>query len=392
MIATAVVLVALGGQPPVTPAIQPPVGGHSPLSSSCPVSDDAEFATTKTRAVQVGGGAMYVAARERRYLDALRGPGGEAVQYKRTGTTDIGAGRERTILDVYEVTYAGLEKPVILYLDAYHFDDALAAPKGFVCGAAIGLTPPPPDAFRAQDSLRRLAIVQGAARDFAPISLDADGSATHGVLFDHFRLMARAARAAKAAGTALDPERPTPDLARARMIVVAYPLRCGDKGPIAPVSIDIVASQGRVPPRDGELATGEALARLLPGLETPAGSMAAAYPLDRPRPIDSIHITYPDGSCGPSNLVVLPMQYTNAKPVKTPAPSLPAGEPPTERPVRLQALIDADGTAQEITYVGGPAGLTGAAIEAVRGWTAEPARLNGGPIVVPVLLQVKFGG
>ena len=43
-----------------------------PPASSCAVSDEAEFATTKTHAVQVGGGALYVAARERRYLDALR--------------------------------------------------------------------------------------------------------------------------------------------------------------------------------------------------------------------------------------------------------------------------------------------------------------------------------
>ena len=61
---------------------------------------------------------------------------------------------------------------------------------------------------------------------------------------------------------------------RLGMVVVAYPLRCGDKEPVSPASIDIVPAQGAPPPRDGELATGEALARLLPGADLPAGSMA----------------------------------------------------------------------------------------------------------------------
>jgi hypothetical protein len=85
------------------------------------------------------------------------------------------------------------------------------------------------------------------------------------------------------------------------------------------------------------------------------------------------------------------MRFTDAKPIETPMPSLPAGQPATDRPVRLQALLDADGRAQQIVYVGGPAALTAAAIAAVRGWTAEPARLNGTPIIAPVTFQVKFG-
>ena len=34
---------------------------------------------------------------------------------------------------------------------------------------------------------------------------DADGGSAHGVLLDHFRLIARASRAATAAGTPIDP-------------------------------------------------------------------------------------------------------------------------------------------------------------------------------------------
>jgi outer membrane biosynthesis protein TonB len=78
--------------------------------------------------------------------------------------------------------------------------------------------------------------------------------------------------------------------------------------------------------------------------------------------------------------------------VKWEQPALPAGQAPTDRPVRLQALIDTDGRAQQVVYVGGPAALKDAAIAAVRRWEAQPARVNGAPVVTPVMLQVKFGG
>jgi hypothetical protein len=363
--------------------------GQAP-ASACGVSDEPGFATTKDHAVQVGGGAMYVAARERRYLDALRGPMGEAIQYKRTGSLPLDT-NSRTILDLYEITYPGLEKPVNFYLDAYHFDDALKAPKGFTCAVPIALNPPAPDALLAAEHALRLAIEQGAATEFAPISLDADGSSAHGVILDHFRLVARTSRAAAAARTPLDPATPAVELMRTRMAVVAYPLRCGDKEPVAPAAIEIVPAQGPPPRRDGELATAEALARLLPGMQLPAGAMGAVFLLDRPRPTDTIKIAYPDGGCGTATEAILPMQYTNVKPLTTPQPSLPAGQAATDRPVRLQALIDLDGAAQHIVYQGGPVALTGAAIGAARGWTAEPMRLNGAPVVSAVTLQVKFG-
>jgi hypothetical protein len=314
---------------------------------------------------------------------------GEVLQYKRTGSLPPEKDG-RTILDTYEVTYPGLEKPVVFYLDAYHFDDALKAPKGFTCAVPIGLSAPPPDGMLASESALQLAIEQGAAKDFTPISLDADGSSAHGVLLDHFRMIARASRAAAATGRPIDPKKPAMELMRPRMVVVAHPLRCGDKAPVAPASIDIAAAQGPAPRRDGELATGEALARLLPGMNLPAGAIGAAFFIDRPRPTDAIKIAYPDGGCGPANEAVLTMTYTNARPLKTPQPSLPAGQTASDRPVRLQALIDLDGTAQRIVYIGGPTALADAAIDAVRGWTAEPTRLNGAPVVTPVALQVKF--
>ena len=359
-------------------------------ASACVVADEPEFATTKEHPAQVGGGAMYVAARERRYLDALRGPMGEALQYKRTGSLPLDPDG-RTILDRYEVTYPGMNAPLTIFLDAYHFDDTLRAPKGFTCAVPFGLAPPGPDSMLAADSALELAIEQGTAKEFAPISLDADGSAVHGVVFDRFRLVARAARQAAAAGKPLDAKQPARELLTLGTVVVAHPLRCGDKPPVPPAAIEIVPSQGQAPRRNGDVATGEALARLLPDVSLPAGSMGAAFALERPRPIDSIKIAYPDGACGAATEILLPMKYTNARPVSTPMPPLPAGQTPTERPIRLQALLDFDGAPQRINYMGGPPALSDAAIAAVRTWTAEPARLNGAPMVAPVTFQVKFG-
>lgn len=360
-----------------------------PPASACAIADEPEFATTRERPAQVGGGAVYAASRGRRYLDALRGPMGEPVQYRRTGAVPVDPDG-RTILDRYEVRYAGLEQAVTLYLDAYHFDDALKAPKGFTCAVAFGLSAPGPDPMLAMDSAFELAVEQGAAREFAPISLDADGSATHGVIFDRFRVVARAARAAAVAGRPIDVRQPPPELRGLGMVVVAHPLRC-DGAPVAPASIEISPAQGVPPPRTGELATGEALARLVPSVTFPAGAMAAAFTLDHPRPTDSIKVSYPDGACGPATAVTLPMKFANARAVSTPMPALPAGHPPSDRPVRLQALIDFEGAAQRVIYMGGPATLKEAAIAAVRAWTAAPATLNGAPVIAPVTFQVKFG-
>lgn len=358
-------------------------------ASSCGVAEDPAFATTKDHAAQVGGGAMYAASRERRYLDALRGPGGEPLQYRRRGSLPLDPNSgDLTILDAYDVTYPGIAQTAVLYLDAYHFDDALVAPKGFVCAVPIGLAPPGPDPFLAMDAMRDVAVEQGSARDFAPVSLDADGSAAHGILIDSFRVIARAARAAATAGTRLDPKKLPRELTRVRMIIVAYPQRCGDKEAVAPASVDLVSSQGaQQPQRDGELATGEALARLLPGSSLPPGAMGAAYLLERPRVTDTVRITYPEAACGE---VVLPFKYSSGRPLNTPPAALPEGHPATERPVRVQAVIDLDGVVRQPSFAGGPATLAAAALSAARNWTAEPVRLNGAPMPTPVVLAVRF--
>jgi hypothetical protein len=58
--------------------------------------------------------------------------------------------------------------------------------------------------------------------------------------------------------------------------------------------------------------------------------------------------------------------------------------------VWLQTLTDLDGMLQHPEYIGGPAHLAQAAIEAIQRWRSEPARINGAPIVRPVMIPVKF--
>lgn len=72
---------------------------------------------------------------ERRFLNALAGPEGEKVIYQRLGSccqfyTKNGLFENRGLLDRYEVTYVGLDEPVILYINMYD-SDKLQVPVGF---------------------------------------------------------------------------------------------------------------------------------------------------------------------------------------------------------------------------------------------------------------------
>ena len=355
--------------------------------SRCAVSTDSAYGVGLSSPLQVGGGAMYGPARARRYLDALRGPAGQVVRYKRASSTQGADGA--TILDAYEVTHDGLPKPVVLYVDQYHYSE-LRAPAGFVCGQPIGLDVPPPDPFQTSVALISVAVEQGSVRDFPPIPLDQDGATTHGVVFDHFRMIARAARAAAAAGARLDPKALPAEIARPRMVVLAYPLSCGART-VAPAAVEILGAQGAAIRRDGEYVRDAAISTLLPGVQAPVSSLAATFTLATLRPADAVRITYADPSCtGGTPERALPVKFTDSKTLETPAPPLPAGLDPSDTPVRLQALVDLDGMLQRPAYLGGPAHLTPAAMEAIQRWRSEPPRINGAPIARAVLVQVMF--
>lgn len=361
-------------------AVPPP--GTPP--QACPVATDEQYGYSKERPVQVGGSPVFGAARQRKYLDALRGPEGQKLQYKRLGSSGAPDG---TIVDAYQVTYDGLETPVTLFLDWYHYNPPLA-PRGFICGQPIGLGLPPVNPFQEMDDARAVAFAQGAAREFPPIPLGADGDTAHGVLYDQFRMLARAARTAAAAGTKLDPENPPRHLMEQGMVILAYPLSCGERT-VRPAAIDIIAAKGNPVPRSllKELDAA-ALAALLPGAGIPDGTVAVTAAIRAPRANDAIRITYADAACGGSDQVVLPVTFTPVRAIEAPMPPRPEGVAASD-PVLLQALVDTDGAMQRPTYVGGPMELVKAAIEAVGRWKSEPARINGAPVPAGVLLQVR---
>ena len=382
MIAAAVVCLSTAAEA----RAQESVSGAKP-ASACPISTDAEFGRLLAKPIRVGGGAAYAGARERRYLDGLRGPAGEVLTYTRTGSTMPGVNQGRPV-DVYTVTYAGLDKPFTLYLDAYHFEEA-TAPAGLVC-AQNQLGPPPIDFVTAGNLAVRLAVEQGADSDFAPISLDVDGSARHGVAFDRFRLMARDARAAKSAGAPIDPQKLPARFAQRGMVIVAVPLKCGDRE-IAPQSIEIVSAQGQPPPRTGDIASGDAIAQLLPGYTAPTGAIAAQFPLGSFRPIDSVRITYAGNVCtGAATTETLPMRVTGNRGVNMPMPSAPAGSTDPIAPLWFQVIVDHEGRLQLPEYLGGPEALRDVGLATMKEWRAEPARVNGAPVISDSIILLKF--
>jgi Gram-negative bacterial TonB protein C-terminal len=131
---TPIASTTIGGRLPG--ASTPDVPNLSAATSKCAISDDDAYGYSPERPIKVDGGARDGPARERRYLNALRGPNGEGLQYRRLGST-LGPDKT-TILDMYEITYGASGKTIRLFVDEYHSED-LKAPKGFVCAVPFDL-------------------------------------------------------------------------------------------------------------------------------------------------------------------------------------------------------------------------------------------------------------
>lgn len=71
---------------------------------------------------------------QRRYLASLAGPNGEEIQFHRRGSCCSYKSENSifgsALVDVYEVTYEGLKKPILVYISFYDFEK-LFIPKGF---------------------------------------------------------------------------------------------------------------------------------------------------------------------------------------------------------------------------------------------------------------------
>ena len=91
-----------------TPAAPPPAvavaGDLDGTASRCPVTTDDTYGFSAANPVKVGLDGATGPARELQYLNALRGPAGQALRFRRVGTS-VAAGN--VILDVYELSYEG---------------------------------------------------------------------------------------------------------------------------------------------------------------------------------------------------------------------------------------------------------------------------------------------
>ena len=99
------------------------------------VSTDKTYGYTESNPIKVGSKTMEDGPlNERRFLNALAGPGGEPIKYERLGSCCffstkngfMGGG----LLDKYEVTWTGQREPVVLYLNMYD-PGPLKCPVGF---------------------------------------------------------------------------------------------------------------------------------------------------------------------------------------------------------------------------------------------------------------------
>src|SRR5262249_34160618 len=118
----------LAGQQAATPPTPPP-GALVPFGAvrvpACAGAKDPEYGLAREKPILIGGGPAYMAARQRNYLNALRGPDGQPVRVGNSvGSAPNFADPEKAIIDSYSVTYDGPTGPVTksIYMDAYHFD------------------------------------------------------------------------------------------------------------------------------------------------------------------------------------------------------------------------------------------------------------------------------
>ncbi len=288
-----------------------------------------------------------------------------------------------TLIDRYEVRYAGLETPAILHLDWYHYTELLA-PQGFTCGQAFNLGIPPPDPFMAAEQLERLAIADAgdAQAAVAPIELGGSGPASGGVAFDHYRLIARAARAARLAGTPLVSGSVPTEITKPHSVVVAFPQTCESRT-VSAADLKLEDPRGRQAAADALQTRADAIARLLPGVDVPAGSVAAVFGIDGPRGGFTVKATYPDACSGATEERSLAIETTGARLLESPMPTRPAGDAAIGKWIAVQAIVDHAGRFREATALGGAPDLSRAAVDAVSAWRADPPRVNGAPLASP---------
>ena len=105
------------------------------------ISNDAQYGYTKGNPIMLGMSDINEGANNRtKYLNALAGPHGEPIIYRRlkpccpfaTPNYQVYAANSKFgLLERYEVSYQGIKEPIILYINLYD-EGSLYSPKGFL--------------------------------------------------------------------------------------------------------------------------------------------------------------------------------------------------------------------------------------------------------------------
>ena len=384
--------VSITGQQPATPVAPPPdalVPFGAVRVQACATAKDPEYGLVAAKPILIGGGPAYMAARQRNYLNALRGPDGQPVRIgDGVGSAPNFADPEKAIIDSYRVSYDGPNGPVSksIYMDAYHFD-APKLPAGFTCGSplpsVVGL--PPADPFKMNNVLVSLAIERGAKGVVTPIRLDP--ATPRGFLFDRYAMIALQAGAAAEAGKPMDPENPPKDVEPPGFALLAFAVPCGDRS-IPVKEVDLIGPQGSIARNPaGETLRDASLAKVFPGIPVPPGSIAVRF--RNAAPVQA-KITYAEGCSGGAPDVMMSFRNEPPRLLELVAGALPPGAVAEESTVYVQAFIDTEGRVARPQYLGGPRALLPQALEALAKWRAQPQRVNGTPVVNPQVLQVPF--
>ena len=106
---------------------------------ACLIATDPDYAFSPEQPIRVGTVNIYDGiSRMEAYLNTLRGPNMEEISYIRL-SPEFNAKEE--VVDAYQITYAGLGSPIILYFSIYSYETPMA-PLGFTCEAAFPLQQP----------------------------------------------------------------------------------------------------------------------------------------------------------------------------------------------------------------------------------------------------------
>jgi hypothetical protein len=251
------------------------------------------------------------------------------------------------------------------------------------------VAPAPPGQTDTQ--LARLAIEVAERGDPTPIPLDATGAPVHGVLFDRFLIGAVRARAQIAAGARPDP---SPALLRNDAVLVAFPLRCGDRT-VTPTDVTIVAGGNAPGPvrRTGGPLAGTELATRLPGVRLPDDASAWTFASVVFSTSLEVRIAYAADTCaGGARHVALPLQWVRgvARPRQTTVRMPDAAALPSPTTVRLRGVTDLEGRYRFPTIAEGPDALGPAAATHASQWRFQPYRVNGHPVTQVVLTTLTF--